>query len=258
VPTQTSTDLPDISATPEPSHTFTFTPSATEHEEVEVSLIRELDDMEMVFVPAGEFIFGTVKGGYTIYPIYVPFSTHNVYLDAFWIDKYEVTNHQYAQCVAAGACNPPYSKISRTRTDYYDNDDYKDFPVVWVERVMAVNYCEWVGGRLPTEAEWEKTARGTDGRVYPWGNVWTTGNLANVDILHDDTTRVGSFPDGASPYGALDMYGNVWEWVFDWYHPTIYATEPPDNPTGPRSGEAYDGHHFLFFGRSGYGAEHTR
>jgi len=236
IPTQSPSETPTLQDTPTPtlipSETSTLTPSPTE-EEMITTRFREIDGMEIAFVPAGEFIFGTGKDGYTIYPVYVPFSTHNVYIDGFWVDKYEVTNQQFAQCVEAGACNPPYSILSRTRMDYYSNEDYLDFPVVWVDRAMAIRYCEWVGGRLPTEAEWEKAARGTDGREYPWGNVFTTGDLGNINGFSEDTTPVGSFPEGASPYGALDMYGNVWEWVSDWYHPTIYATEPPDNPTGP-------------------------
>lgn len=220
--------------TAEPSYTPTITSTHTPEKESIISKLRDVDNMEMVYVPAGEFIYGTGNDGYSVEGVYVPFSEHDVYLDAFWIDKYEVTNQQYNLCVEAGVCTAPYSPSSSTRYDYYENIEYSNYPVISVERSMANTYCNWVGGRLPTDAEWEKAARGTDGRAYPWGNIWTTEALVGIG---EDTDEVGSYPLGASPYGAMDMVGNVWEWVSDWYHPAIYATEPVDNPTGPNFGE---------------------
>jgi serine/threonine-protein kinase len=187
--------------------------------------------MIQVYVPSGEFIMGTtdadaklsLEGGRA----YPEIPQHVVYLDGFWIDKYEVTNGQYALCVAAGSCKPPYLSTSETRDYYYGEDEFANYPVIWVNWNMASTYCSWAGRRLPTEAEWEKAARGTDGRRYPWGNAEITGDKVNfcdrqctreysywwIDDGHADTAPVGSYPNGASPYGAMDMAGNVWEWT---------------------------------------------
>ncbi len=184
----------------------------------------EKDDSEIVYVPAGEFIMGSDEGDSDEQPV------HTVYLDAFWIDKYEVTNSQYRKCMEAGACDVP------SDTTYYDNADYAEHPVVYVSWNDALAYCQWAGKRLPTEAEWEKAARGTDGRTYPWGEGIDCDH-AQYDECGGQTVPVGSRSKGASPYGALDMAGNVWEWVADWYDSGYYSQSPGRNPPGPDSSE---------------------
>lgn len=139
-----------------------------------------------------------------------------VEVEPFYIDKYPVTNARYAACVQAGHCfGPPLLQIfSRTREYYYGNPEYDDYPLVWADLYTARTFCEWAGKRLPTSEEWELAARGVDDqRVFPWGNDFPNPNLANYGLNVGDTTAVGSYPNGASPYGVMDMAGNVWEWV---------------------------------------------
>lgn len=170
-------------------------------------------DGDMVFVPAGEFIMG-------------PDAQDSVYLDAFWIDKTEVTAAQYRGCVAAGACSAPDTSSPWCT---YGDASKLDYPINCVDWNQAAVFCGWVGRRLPTDAEWEKAARGTDGRTYPWGEQEPTGELLNffldgsgissfgaaVDDGNELIAPAVSYPGGASPYGALNMAGNVAEWVAD-------------------------------------------
>lgn len=190
------------------------------------------DGMTQLFVPAG-----LVKmGGMDILMENDELPAHDVTLDAFWIDQVEVTNGMYALCVDAGACRPPVKVNSDNRDDYFGNPEFADYPVVYVSWYDASAYCGWAGRRLPTEAEWERAARSDDMRNYPWGNEPPNAENSNSNNIVGDTTRVGSYAIGASPFGALDMGGNVWEWVADFYQPKYYAESPSANPLGPDSG----------------------
>ncbi len=181
------------------------------------------DPNPMVLVPAGEFIMGTDDR----LPDEGP--QHVVYLDSFYIDRYEVTNAQYKQFIdATGRRSPPHF---RNRTYPPGKADH---PVTYVSWYDADAYCRWAGKRLPTDAEWEKAARGVDGRIFPWGNEFDV-NKANTPQRwarlqqEGDTLPVGSLPEGASPYGVYDMSGNVWEWTASWYQPYPGNTHPNEN-----------------------------
>lgn len=184
----------------------------------------------MRFVPAGNFIMGNNESRW---PEEKP--VHTVYLDDFYIDKFEVTNALYAACVDEGACEPPNETGSFTRESYYGDPAYDDYPVVHVDWEHADAYCRWREMKLPTEAQWEKAARGTDGRIYPWGNN-IDQSYANYADYVGDTTQVGSYESGKSRYNVYDMSGNAWEWVADWFSLTYYLETPLTNPPGPQSG----------------------
>ncbi len=192
------------------------------------------DGSELIMIPAGEFLMGSND-----YDNEKP--SHRVYLNAYYIGKYEVTNEQFARFVNETGYN-----AGGSWKEYY-NSGTADHPVVCVSWNDAVAYCDWANLRLPTEAEWEKAARGTDGRKYPWGNEWDVercnwsegpelSGMANI-YSGRGTLPVGSFSSGESPYGCLDMAGNVWEWCSDWYGENYYSQSPSSNPVGPGSGE---------------------
>ncbi len=186
-----------------------------------------MDGMVQVFIPEGEFIMGTTHNhDFSDSP------EHTVYLDAFWMDKVEVTNAMYLKCLQNGGCTTPVSD-----NFYYDNWIYRDHPIVYVSWGQASAYCQWADRRLPTEAEWEKSARGTDRRLYPWGGKAPNPRLANFsESLIQESVSSFRYPLGASPYGVLNMAGNVREWVADWFDPDYYSYSPYANPKGPESG----------------------
>jgi formylglycine-generating enzyme required for sulfatase activity len=209
---------------------------------------RPADGMEMVYVPGGTFEMGSTEGFDDEQPV------HAVTLDSFWIDKTEVTNDQFERFVQATDYRTDAEKegIGEVYSDgswsEVDGADWQhpngpetsisgrmDHPVVQVTWNDATTFCQWAGGRLPTEAEWEYAARGPDGHIYPWGNDAPDDTLLNYNEDVGDITQVGSYPSGASWVGAMDMVGNVWEWVADWYDGDYYASSPSQNPKGPET-----------------------
>jgi formylglycine-generating enzyme required for sulfatase activity len=180
--------------------------------------------------------------------------THKVYLDSFWLDQIEVTNNMYSSCVEAGVCMEPKNKVSAKNINYYGNIAFNNYPVIYVDWNMAAIYCSWTDRRLPSEAEWEKAARGDEGHMYPWGNNSPNGTLLNYNNIVADTSSVMSYEAGKSPYGVYDMAGNVWEWVNDWYSASYYLVPESLNPLGPptgqervhRGGSFYEGDSFIY------------
>ena len=255
------------SPTPEPTHTPMPVPTDTPVPAQPIggeTWTRATDGMAMLFVPAGEFLMGSDEqdiddalqtcnetlGDCNREWFEGEYPQHRVTLDEFWIDRTEVANAQYRQCVDAGACDAPTSCDSGEPT--YDDAGKGDHPVVCVSWHDAEAYCQWAGARLPTEAEWEKAARGTDALKYPWGNTFDGSRLnfcerncefddwkyTDLDDGYARTAPVGTYgPAGASPYGALNMAGNVYEWVADWHDRGYYSRSPDRNPPGPDSGE---------------------
>ncbi len=243
----------------------TLQPTSTESSNNNPTVIAQENEMHMMYIPAGEFLMGSPEGvgDKDEHP------QHTIYLDSFYIDETEVTNAMFDLFVAETKYQTEAEKAGKSYA--FVNDDWLlvsgadwqhpfgpnsdisglgDHPVIHVSWNDAAAYCEWAGKRLPTEAEWEKAARGTDGATYPWGNDPPAGDLVNyadgntnfdwsVRSVNDGykfTSPVGNYPDGASPYGLLDVAGNVWEWVADWYGKDYYSVSPERNPQGPASG----------------------
>ena len=202
-----------------------------------VASIPLFDTAEEILIPAGSFQMGCDSSNPAESCNSWEQPLHTVTLSAYSIDKYEVTNARYKACVAAGGCTVPGSVDSSKRSPYYGTSTYADYPVLNVDWFQANAFCAWAGKRLPTEAEWEKAARGSsDTRKYPWGNSAPDCTKTNYDSCVGDTSRVGSYPSGASPYGVMDMAGNVDEWVQDGYDSSYYSVSPSNNPQGPETG----------------------
>ncbi len=187
------------------------------------STFQYVDGSTLIPVPAGPFIMGHGE---------LDNPEHTVNLSGFWIYRTKVTNQMYGLCVKLGKCSPPDPKDNPVFNDPYRSSD----PVVGVTHDQAAGYCEFVHGRLPTEAEWEKTARGPEGNIYPWGDAAPSCDLLNFGQCIGHTTDVTTYPAGKSYYDALDMSGNAFEWVADWYNPTYYSDSPADDPQGPDAG----------------------
>lgn len=212
------------------------TPTASETSTVLLQKIVDPKGVSMVLIPAGKYVIGSENNN-DEKPI------HSILLDNYYIDQYEVTNALYASCVLSGICSEPIYSNSSTRTFYYQNKQYDQYPVIFVTWQMAKNYCEtWRGGRVPTEAEWEVAAKGANDSNFPWGNNINC-NFANYDedgkTCIGDTAQVGSYENGQSMFSVYEMSGNVNEWVNDWYDQNYYSILSFDelNPLGPSSGE---------------------
>ena len=291
-----TTTLTPTTATP----TATVTPQTATCTRIGQSRLAA-DGMKLVCVPQGSFVMGP-RAGEVTYPANLP--AHSVSLAAFWIDETEITNAMFARFVQStayqtvserigvsnvftpnsgmGAWNMVPADWRRPSGPTSSLKGLENHPVVQIAWQDAAEYCNWAGRRLPTEAEWEKAALGSDGRRLPWGSQAPDGNRANIadrslgtsyaassNDGYRFTAPVGSCPAGASPYGALDMAGNAWEWLVDWYGETYYAVSPAANPTGLASGEfralrggswsdllitiTYRGHHAPGETNNGYG-----
>jgi formylglycine-generating enzyme required for sulfatase activity len=193
------------------------------------------DGMTLVYIPAGKFRMGSRANDLSSQSDEKP--QRSVTLSAFWIDQIEVTNKFYRSCIQAGVCTR--QSVIETWDVYHNDSYYGDYPAILVDWENAKAYCEWVGRRLPTEAEWEKAARGPHARIYPWGNEPPASHLLNYGDNIGHPTAVRSYKDGMSPYGAYDMAGNVFEWVSDWYSYDYYRMATSFNPLGPEGGQRH-------------------
>jgi len=231
--------------------TPTIEPTQTELFSIGSNLTREIDGMLMAYVPGGSFIMGSSDSDNAAYTHEKP--QHEVFVDAFWMDVYEVSNAMFKKFVdetgyQTQAEKQGYSEMYNSSGAFapFENVNWRHplgagttyqllFPVTHVNQLDAQNYCNWAGGRLPTEAEWEKAARGENARIYPWGETF------NSSLLHSNgnsgPASIYSYSGGASPYGILNMAGNVFEWTSDWYDANYYSYSPYENPTGPSTGE---------------------
>jgi formylglycine-generating enzyme required for sulfatase activity len=249
-PPPTETAVPSVTPTSAPTQIPSPTPLPTQ--------ISDKKGIPMVLVPAGSFNMGSTGLSANEEPV------HNVYLDAFYIDQFEVSFEMYARFLNEmgnqfeGLANWIEAKDRDLHVHLVDgawqvDPGFENYPMNEMTWYGARAFCVWKGGRLPTEAEWEKAARGTDERLYPWNGEVTCEN-ANYFGCNRQAVPIDSYPQSLSPYGAYNMSGNIMEWVNDWYAPDYYANSPAENPTGPESGT-----HRVFRGGSWInGAYHIR
>ncbi len=214
--------------------------SAVPNDDIPVQFNGDITTLpEWVYLPAGTYFMGS-SNFTTQYTEPAEQPQHLVTVNSFWMQRTEVSNASYAACVADSVCTPPRSSASATQANYYGNDTFADYPVLFVTQDQAQAYCQWADGRLPTEAEWEYAARfpTRDVSYYIWGDnpAQADASLANFGKNSGDTIPVTALPDGANEAGLLNLHGNVWEWTSDWFDATYYASSPENNPTGPASG----------------------
>jgi serine/threonine protein kinase len=249
--TQKSTIAPIQSSATSEVFTSTAAHTSTKVLSIGSSQTREADGMLMMYIPAGSFLMGSNASDSDASSDEKP--QHEVYLDSFWMDAYEVSNEMFAKFVtetgyqtasekqgfsymynSSGSWGE-FSGVNWRHPMGSDTNAENVLPVVHINYFDASAYCSWIGGRLPTEAEWEKAARGEDGRMYPWGDQF------NPNLLRFNSTggpvSVYSYPEGKSPYGVYNMSGNVFEWTKDWYSADYYVSSPNENPTGPVTGD---------------------
>lgn len=210
------TEAPTTEPTPELAPVAVAGPQSGE-------VMKWLDGSTLLYIPAGDFVMGDGTNAFV----------HTVTLDGYWLQQTPVTNRMYEQCVRSGACAAPNQELGGG----YGNPQFASHPVVGVNWDQAEAYCTWIQGNLPTEAQWEKAARGTGENLYPWGEARPSCDLVNFAGCNGSTTTVTSHDAGQSPYGLLEMAGNVFEWVHDWYDVNYYSQSPAANPTGPESGQ---------------------
>ena len=233
-------NLLPFAATPEPTQTAPVSPDAMR--------ISPKDKIPLVHVPSGEFLMGSTDQDPGADSDEKP--QHTVTLDAFWIGQTEVTNLMFAAFLNEmgnqveeraswlNAAAEDVAILQGQEGQWLPRRGFEDHPVTFVTWYAARAYCTWAGGRLPSEAEWEKAARGADGRIFPWGDEIDCSLANYIDCRAGGSLPAGSYPAGASPYNALDMTGNVWEWVSDWHAADYYASSPAENPSGPETGLA--------------------
>lgn len=258
-PTPTSTETPQSPTSPALTPTDIPTPEPTQFpgsDELPAVITRDPDGMPMLLIPGDTFVMGTPESNPSAGFDEVP--EHEVTISTFYMDKYEVTVAQYAAFLnGLGTyedgcqevdCAWPRGIIGYTsyllevgegdNLTYAAMEGFENYPINHVSWYGADSYCQAMGARLPTEAEWEYAARGVDGRIYPWGNDPPDKTRAvYFSNTYDDLKPVDALPDGASPFGVFGMAGSMWEWVSDWYDPNYYSESPTENPQGPEDGE---------------------